>query len=134
MTRINVVKPRELGNRHLLAEYRELPRVFRLARAWFDRGGQVEELPREYTLGKGHVMFFYDKGLWLFNRQFDLYGECLERGFAVKHDPARAREDFFLMPAHLFNNWKPTRAAIALNRARIRERSGLPTKVDDRLS
>ena len=33
MTRINVVPPRLLLDEHLLAEYRELPRVFALAKA-----------------------------------------------------------------------------------------------------
>lgn len=31
MTRINCVPVRELGGKHLVAEYRELPRVYALA-------------------------------------------------------------------------------------------------------
>lgn len=122
MTRINVVPPEELHDKHLLAEYRELPRVFALARAWHDRGGDVEDLPCTYMMGKGHVKFFYDKGLWLFNRQFALYGECLRRGFDVKHDPAAARDDFLSVPADLFNDWTPTPRALRINRKRIAER------------
>lgn len=54
MTRINCVPVEELTDKHLLAEYRELPRIFNLARA-------VEDAPTEYVLGTGHMKFFYDK-------------------------------------------------------------------------
>ena len=62
MTRINVVPPAELCNKHLLAEYRELPRVFGLAKP-------VDDAPSAYVLGKGHVRFFYDKLGYLAKRQ-----------------------------------------------------------------
>ncbi|MBP7000765.1 pyrimidine dimer DNA glycosylase/endonuclease V [Amaricoccus sp.] len=38
MTRINVVPPEELSRAHLVAEYRELPRVFGMVRAMIARG------------------------------------------------------------------------------------------------
>jgi deoxyribonuclease (pyrimidine dimer) len=38
MTRINVVPPRELTRQHLIAEYRELPRVFGLVKKAAARG------------------------------------------------------------------------------------------------
>lgn len=119
MTRINVVPVTELHDKHLLAEYRELPRVFGAARKWHDRGGHRAELPMTYRLGKGHVLFFYDKLLFCFNRQFDLYGECLERGFNVQHNPEDARADFLSAPEQLFNDYTPTRAALRINRERI---------------
>jgi deoxyribonuclease (pyrimidine dimer) len=68
MTRINVVAPRDLTDQHLLAEYRELPRVFTLAQAWLDRG-KPGALPERYALGTGHVKFFYDKTDYLAKRQ-----------------------------------------------------------------
>ncbi len=122
MTRINVVPVSELHDKHLLAEYRELPRVFGAARKWHNHGGHRAELPITYRLGKGHVLFFYDKLLFCFNRQFDLHGECLGRGFNVKHNPADAREDFLSAPEQLFNDYKPTPEALLLNRQRIDER------------
>lgn len=54
MTRINLVEPRYLTDEHLLAEYRELPRVF----TYVDRHGIAEDRPESYKLGKGHVKFF----------------------------------------------------------------------------
>lgn len=126
MTRINVIPVTELCDQHLLAEYRELPRVFKLARDWLLREGdpnaKPSSIPDHYVLGKGHVSFFYDKLLWCFNRMFALYGECKARGFDVKYDPAEGRASFFISPEPLFNDYTPTPEALALNRARIAER------------
>lgn len=120
MTRINVVPIGELHNKHLLAEYRELPRVFGAAKKWWDRGGVRSDLPVSYRLGKGHVLFFYDKLSFCFNRQFDLYEECLNRGFKVKYNPREG--GFDVAPVELFNDYKPTVRALRINRERIAER------------
>ena len=87
MTRINVVPVTELHNKHLLAEYRELPRIFGASKKWLERGGRVRDLPQSYRLGKGHVLFFYDKLQFCFARQRALYRECLRRGYDVKQSP-----------------------------------------------
>lgn len=59
MTRINCVPVQELSGPHLVAEYRELPRVFALVRKAALRGSFSQ--PETYTLGKGHVLFFYTR-------------------------------------------------------------------------
>lgn len=61
MTRINVVDPALLSGAHLVAEYRELPRVFALALEASMRGETPTDPrnPREYCLGPGHVRVFY---------------------------------------------------------------------------
>jgi len=132
MTRINCIPPSELVDKHLLAEYRELPRVFKLINGWVDRHKDTDchfptqKLPQEYVLGKGHVMFFYDKGYWLYRRQQSLIKEMKLRGFNPK----------FTNPYLLFNSipftmqgdWVPTPEAMELNRARIKERLDNPTK------
>lgn len=112
MTRINVVHPSELCDQHLLAEYRELPRVFKLARPTTH-----DETPRVYTLGKGHVKFFYNK-LWFLERRFlSIVEECQRRGFNIKYTelPTTGK-------GILYNDWLPTDIDIALNRARIKDR------------
>lgn len=81
MTRINVIPPAELTDQHLLAEYRELPRIFALARP------DVPAPPR-YILGAGHVRFFYTRTGYLSRRQAALIAECQARGFAVQHTSA----------------------------------------------
>jgi hypothetical protein len=121
MTRINCVPPSELTDKHLLAEYRELPRLFALTRAWYDRDGDYSSLPKVYTMGKGHVKFFYDKSLWLFMRQCQLYDECYDRGFRVTRRPNMI-DSFWDGPRRSWNDWTPTPEALAINRARIKER------------
>lgn len=118
MTRINVIPVTELTDKHLLAEYRELPRVFRAARKWHDGGGSTDDLPSTYRMGKGHVKFFYDKLQFCYLRQCDLYSECKSRGFAVTLRPNRE----YLMgnaPSTMQRDYTPTRRALLINRERI---------------
>lgn len=118
MTRINVVSPSELSGKHLVAEYRELPRVFRLAAAWHLRGGDTSSLPADYTLGKGHVSFFYTRLLFVVKRHRALVDEMRARGYTVNiPDPDRHGA-----PAVLFNDYVPTQQALLINRQRIQER------------
>lgn len=120
MTRINLVKPEELTNKHLLAEYRELPRVFALACKWYENGGNVDDLPTSYRMGKGHVKFFYNKLKFLFFRQRNLIEECLRRGFKINYtDPT---DLMFYSHVELFNGYEPTNEEIEINKERIRER------------
>ena len=118
MTRINVVPVHELCDQHLLAEHRELTRIpngilsGRLKVHYDDR-------PSEYTLGKGHVKFFTNKLVWLFERYEQLTEECYRRGFGVEYIWPRGKG--------LFTNsnlgcYHPTTKALEINRARIRER------------
>jgi len=111
MTRINVVPVEELCDKHLLAEYRELPRVFTLARS-------CPDAPKEYVLGTGHVKFFYDKLQYLIDRFYQLVIELEKRGFKPQY-----QEPYYttIDPA-LHNDYIPTPEAIALNRTRIAER------------
>ncbi len=79
MTRINAgVPPSELTTKHLVAEHREIKRIPNVIRSGrFSMRGQ----PPQFTLGKGHVKFFYDKLLYLKNRYAEILGECRSRGF-----------------------------------------------------
>lgn len=114
MTRINVVPPAELEDKHLLAEYRELPRVFGLAARWHERGRDTP-IPPAYTLGKGHVAFFYDKLGFLRQRHAWLVEEMRDRGFAVNFPEPLVP----MLPRDLFLPYTPTPAALLINRERI---------------
>lgn len=127
MTRVNVVPVDELSDKHLSGEFHEISRVFTLARK---RGSAHPKAPTQYTLGKGHVLFFYDKLSWVANRYHSLARELQLRSFMKKRESSvdmdrvrkvcdEAREHV----PHLFGNYKPTPEAIALNRQRILERS-----------
>lgn len=123
MTRINCVPPAELCRQHLVAEYRELPRVFGLVRAAQARGLTPETLraPSCYTLGAGHVLFFYSRLSWLARRQSQLVLEMVARGY----DP-QFRGDLVKLNCDLrdswWGSWEPTPEALALCRARIADR------------
>ncbi|MFQ6722460.1 pyrimidine dimer DNA glycosylase/endonuclease V, partial [Bordetella pertussis] len=121
MTRINCVPVEELSGPHLVAEYRELPRVFALAHKAAARGALVQ--PAAYTLGKGHLLFFYTRLGYLARRHRALVEEMRRRGYR----PAFAGvtcEDFADIPAPFWNDRTPTEEALALNRARIAARGG----------
>lgn len=83
MTRINVaVQPAELTDKHLMAEHREIKRIPNCVKnGRFSMKGQ----PKEFTLGTGHVKFFYDKLGYLKTRYEALYKECVKRGFNMTY-------------------------------------------------
>lgn len=77
MTRINLIDPKYLTDAHLIAEYRELPRIFTLVL----KNPKLNNIPDNYTLGKGHMNFFKDKLKYLQERQNNLIREMINRGF-----------------------------------------------------
>lgn len=81
MTRINVgVPPRDLHRLHLIAEHREIVRVPKLVKKYHGRI-DFSSIPKQFTLGTGHVKFFYNKLLYLKNRYLELLAECKRRGY-----------------------------------------------------
>ena len=119
MTRINCVPPEELSRQHLLAEWKELPRVFTLAEKAYVSGREVIA-PERYTLGTGHVKFFYTR-----------LGYCRKRWYALEREMKRRgyKPSFINPPLVLiadkewFKDWKPDDEAIMINRQRIAERT-----------
>ncbi len=89
MTRINCIPTSELSGPHLVAEYRELPRVFALVRAAISRGESPTDPrnPPAYTLGKGHVRFIYSRFSYLAKRQASLIAEMQRRGYRPSSTP-----------------------------------------------
>ena len=82
MTRINVdIDPSELPSKLLVAEFYEMIRIPNAIVAM--RVDLSVPIPFEFTLGKGHVRFFYNKIKFLHDRYIYIYRECLERGFNV---------------------------------------------------
>lgn len=120
MTRINCVPVRELSDKHLGAEYRELPRVFALAQAAYQRGEKPEQYPQEYVLGPGHVKFFYARLGWVAVRCLQLVEECERRGRTVNFPIPPVVN----VPDSWCQSWEPTPEALALNRERIAARKG----------
>ncbi len=80
MTRINVVSVKDLTNKHLFAEYRELPRIFTAVGKLAPGEGFLDG---GYRLGQGHVKFFYNKLTWLLDRYKQLKGELDGRNYNI---------------------------------------------------
>lgn len=125
MTRINCVPPSELVREHLVAEYRELPRIFPLAKKAMERGekpGDPKLNPQEYKLGKGHCRFFYDKLAYLSGRHDEICREMRSRGYETNLDGFWREYAKELDLGPWWNGWRPTPFAMWLNRYRIAER------------
>lgn len=118
MTRINIVPPSELYDQHLIAEYRELFMVpASLKRTLRSKKGfRKEAIPKTFTLNRGHVTFFYDKGLYLKKRYDDLIEEMKARGFTP--DVNRVFQESWY-PNELYNDWVPTDDDFKIIRERI---------------
>lgn len=121
MTRINVVEPKELTTKHLVAEYREITRLPGNLRDSLNRKTKefsMEEIPKNYVLGKGHVKFFFDKMLFLKKRFESLVDEMIRRGY----NPTHRDSTIFITEDRFMNDYIPTEDAIRINRERINDR------------
>lgn len=120
MTRINVgIPPQELTNKHLIAEHRELKRIPNVVA----KGKcNLNNIPTQFTLGKGHVSFFYNKLGYLKERYVALYNECITRGFNVQNYLV----SWDGVPHSLMNGYTPTENDVRIIRERIAERLANP--------
>jgi deoxyribonuclease (pyrimidine dimer) len=127
MTRINCVPAHTLCQQHLVAEYRELPRIFGSVRKAIARGERANDdrNPPTYRLGKGHVRFFYPRLQYLVTRQADIVREMKARGITVNFE-APTRDQYNDIPDVWFSDWVPDAESIAINVARITVR--MPVK------
>lgn len=102
MTRINSgIDPRRLPMKQLIAEHNE---ILRLPGAITSGKAVVKDIPKEFSLGKGHVKFFYDKQLYLLKRYRQLYREGLRRGYKMNNFE-HCWDD---VPDELMNDYTPT--------------------------
>lgn len=122
MTRINLVPPSELSGKHLVGEYRELPRVVSLVRSQVAKGVKATDkqgrMIAEYTMGRGHVKFFYHRLGFIEKRFAELVEEMKLRGYKPRFETLPTRG----IPDAWFGDYIPTREALAINRQRINER------------
>jgi deoxyribonuclease (pyrimidine dimer) len=120
MTRINIIPPVELTDQHLVAEYREIFMVgSSLQRSLKSPNWDISKIPKKFTLNKGHVTFFYDKGAYLHSRYGQLIKEMHQRG--MNPDPNR-KFKLEQWPAHLYNDWIPSTTDQEIIHARINQR------------
>ena len=122
MTRINIVEPSELTDQHLIAEYREIFMIAgSLKRTLMSKTGyDKSKVPKKYTLNKGHVYFFYNKGKYLNNRYQKLILELKKRGFNLSKDRFFPKEIF--INNNLYNDWEPSLDDYKIIRERIKNK------------
>lgn len=88
MTRINLIPVAELSDQHLMAEYRELPRI---VNGVLEGKLHPTKIPTKYVLGTGHVKFFTNKILFLAKRYKLIHQELIYRNFNL--DPNYTPKD-----------------------------------------
>ena len=121
MTRINVIPVQELHYKHLIAEAREITRVFAISRNnQRDIMGGRKTIPTAYTLGTNHVIFFCNKLQYITERYQQLTQEMLNRGYHPNHINVKDLLDG--IHPKMYNSYVPTDEAIKINRQRINER------------
>lgn len=126
MTRINIVDVSELTNKHLIAEIHEITRVYGLVRKAQERKinkynfkDKIKQ-PSAYTMGTGHVYFFYDKLGFITERYYALNQEAVKRNFKV--NPIDKEQLVSGIQQWWFGDYQPTQEALEINRKRISER------------
>lgn len=116
MTRVNVgIHPSELPVKMLIAEHREIKRIPNCVRSGrYSLAGA----PKQFTLGAGHVKFFYDK-LWYLRRRYTMiHEECVARGYSVQDYSGAFRD----LPVELLGDYRPTWSDRRLLLARLSEK------------
>lgn len=128
MTRINLVEPHHLTDKHLMAEYRELPRIFTAVLKLQEQGKTPADvdIPEHYVLGQGHMKFFYNKIGWLNRRYVDLNKELENRGYNLNEklfwEVITSSSEINM---HWRMNYQPKPEEIYLNMVRLCKRSKL---------
>lgn len=111
MTRINCVDVKILSRQHLVAEYKELPRIYALVA----KSKKGRRLPSNYTMGTGHVLFFYNKMAWIKVRHKQLIDAMIRRGYKPKYTQAPD-----IQPDD--QEWTPNSKDMEVNMQRLYER------------
>ena len=125
MTRINLVNPGELSDQHLVAEYREIFMVgSSLQRSMKSKSWSktINNITKDFTLNKGHVTFFYNKGKYLEKRYQKLVSEMKKRGMNPDPDKKFKKNQW---PKKLYNDWRPKQKDYEIIRKRIDEKVSL---------
>lgn len=124
MTRVNLISPFCLYDQHLLAEWREIPRIPNAVRKLLLTKGTfdiLKDIPQDYTLGKGHVKFFYNKLNFIETRHLQLKEEGRKRGLNLDSIII----DLNGIPEMLKKNFEPSKKDIILNLSRVQEKINL---------
>lgn len=118
----------ELTQAHSFGEYKEILRVFggtkkalqKYPNKWSFYKAYGDKIPAEYTMGTGHVLFFYDKLMFIAERYQQLCQWRKARGY--KYTELSVQELLDGLPDFVLQSYTPTESALRINRERIAER------------
>ncbi|MDD5331200.1 MAG: pyrimidine dimer DNA glycosylase/endonuclease V [Candidatus Nanoarchaeia archaeon] len=98
--RVNLINPRNLADQHLVAEYGEIL----MALNHIKKYPFLKNIPKNFCLGTGHIVFFKNKVKYLEKRHKLIVKEMLRRGF-------RVNRKFSLTGVNkkLVHDWKPSK-------------------------
>lgn len=123
MARVNVgVNPMFLSDQHLIAESVEITMITGSFRK--NEYRIVSEIPKQFSLGKGHMNFFKDKLLYLDKRLHSVNAEMRRRGFNATTQICDVINE---APLKYLNDWKPTLKDSIEIRLRISSRLNMRT-------
>jgi deoxyribonuclease (pyrimidine dimer) len=123
MTRINLVRPEDLADQHLFAEWRESKMIVPAALRSIKAGTEKKDISPKYTLNTGHVKFFFNK-LYFVRRRFEALGaELILRGYDIKPFDF-SNTDYVRAYGQISQDimWEPTKSEIQINIDRIAQR------------
>ena len=100
MVRINIIHPKFLADQHLIAEYNEILMLFGYVKK--HPHTHFNQIPKNYKLGQGHILFFKDKLKYLEKRFERIKIEMHKRDFVGKKKINLEEFD-----KKLINDWKP---------------------------
>lgn len=120
MTRINTIHVRLLADQHLIAEKKEINQLAgQFLKSFRSPKFNYSALPKAFTLGIGHVSYFYPFGAYIRNRYNEVFEECIRRRINATND----FNDVWKDKGVLYNrNYTPTEKAIQDIKDRIKER------------
>lgn len=115
MVRINLIPPKYLTDQHLIAEYNEILMLLGYVRK--NPNIEIENLPKEYKLGKGHILFFKNKLKYLKKRFNKIKKEMRRRKFEPKKDI-----NLTCFNKNLRKNWRPCKKDKEKIKKRLKEK------------
>lgn len=118
MVRINIINPKFLADQHLIAEYDETLMLLGYVKRYPKL--ELEKIPKNYKLGKGHILFFKNKLKYLEKRFQIIKNEMKKRGFSTNMNINLKKFD-----RKLIHDWKPKSSDKEIIKKRLIEKINL---------
>ena len=119
--RVNILPAKLILDQHLIAEKRELRMIPPLLKKRVDSGKHTTaDIPTRFTLGKGHMIFWLNKMLYLSKRYDALIEEMIRRDF--KPDLSLKFDMDYAVRYKMDNDWEPNFGDYSIILSRLKEK------------